>query len=128
MQTSLEWRDEAYQDYVARIIRRAADNKREALVASYGMVPNKRIPAGVKKYSTMNARTETVGQLRSYAKSWREGKLCLVPMRGFFEPNWETGSTVQWRIGMADSTPFAVAGLYRSWPEEDGNEFFRSRN
>ena len=123
-QPDLDWRDEAYQDYAAPIIRRAPTGEREALVASYGMVPKNRIPDGVKKYSTMNARTETVGQLRSYAKSWREGKLCLVPMQAFFEPNWETGSAVRWKIGMADETPFAVAGLYKTWPEEDRGESF----
>jgi len=123
-QPELDWRDEAYQDYAAPIIRRAPSGQREALVASYGMVPKSRIPAGVKKYSTMNARAETVGQLRSYAKSWRAGKLCLVPMQAFYEPNWETGAAVRWRIGMADEAPFAVAGLYTSWPEEHGGESF----
>lgn len=124
IQTATDWPDEAYQDYAAPIIRHAPNGEREALLASYGMVPKRRIPAGVKKYSTMNARAETVGQLRSYTKSWREGKLCLVPMQAFFEPNWESGAAVRWKIGMADHTPFAVAGLYKSWREEDGTESF----
>ena len=88
------------------------------------MVPKKHIPPGVKKFTTMNARAETVGQLRSFSKPWRLGQLCLVPMTGFYEPNWETGSAVRWRIGMADKSPFAVAGLYKSWKEEDGGETF----
>lgn len=124
MRPGPEWRDEAWQDYAAPIIRRAAGGAREGLLATYGMVPKTRIPVGVKKYSTMNARAETIGQLRSYAKSWREGKLCLVPMQAFFEPNWETGHAERWRIGMADQAPFAVAGLYKSWPEADGSETF----
>lgn len=119
-----EWRDEAYQDYLAPIVRRGNNGEREALAATYGMVPKARIPAGVKKYSTMNARAETVGTLRSYAKSWREGKLCLVPMQAFYEPNWETGGAVRWKISMADNVPFAVAGLYRTWAGVDGQDEF----
>jgi putative SOS response-associated peptidase YedK len=126
---AVNWPDEAYQDYLAPIIRSGIggspdSGQREALVASYGMVPKTHIPVGVKRFSTMNARAETVGQLRSFAPSWRAGQLCLVPMHAFFEPNWETGSAVRWKIGMADESPFAVAGLYRSWHEPDGSESF----
>lgn len=121
IQSDVDWPDEAYQDYLAPIIR-SSTGQREALIASYGMVPKQHIPAGVKHFSTMNARSETVGQLRSFAKSWRGNQLCLVPMHAFFEPNWETGSAVRWKIGMADASPFAVAGLYRSWPDADGSE------
>jgi putative SOS response-associated peptidase YedK len=42
-----------------------------------------------------------------------------VPSLAVFEPNWEGGAHVRWAIGMADKSPFAVAGLWRSW-EEDG--------
>ncbi len=121
------WREEAYQDYLAPIIRSGAGGgagQREALVASYGIVPRKHIPPGVKRFSTMNARAETVGQLRSFSAAWKAGQLCLVPMHTFFEPNWETGGAVRWKIGMADEAPFAVAGLYRSWREADGSESF----
>ena len=126
--SDVDWRNEAYQDYLAPIIRaggtETGTGQREVLVASYGMVPKQYIPAGVKRFSTMNARAETVGQLRSFAPSWRTGHLCLVPMHAFFEPNWETGSAVRWKIGMAGDSPFAVAGLYRSWTEDDGGESF----
>jgi len=125
---AVDWIEEAYQDYLAPIIRSGVGDspggQRASLVASYGMVPKAHIPSGVKRFSTMNARSETVGQLRSFAPSWRAGQLCLVPMHAFFEPNWETGSAVRWKIGMADESPFAVAGLYRSWCEADGSESF----
>ena len=126
---AVDWREEAYQDYLAPIIRsavvaRPGGSQREAIVASYGMVPKAHIPAGVKRFSTMNARAETVGQLRSFSTAWKASQLCLVPMHAFFEPNWETGSAVRWKIGMADESPFTVAGLYRSWREADGSESF----
>jgi putative SOS response-associated peptidase YedK len=116
---NLLWPDEVWQDYAAPIIT-GDGNARIASVASYGMVPKRHIPDGVKKFSTMNARSETVGAKRSYSKPWREGQLCLVPMNQFYEPNWETGKHERWKIDMADGSPFAVAGLWRTWNEPDG--------
>jgi putative SOS response-associated peptidase YedK len=84
------------------------------------MVPKQHIPQGVKRFATLNARAETVGQLRSYSGAWKRGQLCLLPMEAFYEPNWETGKHIRYRIGMADRAPFAVAGLYREWQEADG--------
>jgi putative SOS response-associated peptidase YedK len=42
-------------------------------------------------------------------------------MTHFYEPNYEAGKAVRWGIGMADERPFAVAGLWRRWAEEDGS-------
>jgi len=114
------WQDEAYQDYLAPIILPKEDGSRTAVLAAYSMVPKQHIPAGVKRYSTMNARAETIGQLRSYADAWKKSRLCLVPMQCFYEPNWETGKHERWRIGMADDRDFAVAGLWCGWREQDG--------
>lgn len=118
------WPDEAYQDYPAPLIRHDEHGRRESLVASYGMVPRQHIPQAVKRFSTLNARAETVGELRSYSGAWKRGQLCLLPMEAFFEPNWETGKHIRYRIGMADDAPFAVAGLYRQWQEDDGQSSF----
>ncbi len=122
--TDASWPDEAYQDYLAPLIRHDEEVQRESLVASYGMVPKQHMPEGVKRFSTLNARAETVGQLRSYSGAWKRGQLCLLPMEAFYEPNWETGKHIRYRIGMADKSPFAVAGLYRQWQEADGQASF----
>jgi len=115
------WPDEVWKDYAAPIIRAGVNAEREAVVGTYGMVPRKHIPEGVKVFDTMNARVETVGEKRSYSKAWRTGQTCLVPLQCFFEPNYETGKHVRWRIEMADHAPFAVAGLWREWEEHDGS-------
>lgn len=91
-------------------------------LASYGMVPRNRIPEGVRPFDTMNARSETVGQLRSFSSAWKRSQLCLVPMTSFFEPSYETGKAVRWGIGMADQSMFAVAGLWRQWDGVAGVE------
>ncbi|MFZ6713006.1 SOS response-associated peptidase [Undibacterium sp. TC9W] len=115
-----EWHREAWPDYKAPIIRHGVNGTREAVLGNYGMVPKAKIPPGVKHYSTVNARAETIGERRSYSKPWKEGKLCLVPMEDFFEPCYESGKAVDWRIGLRDVAEFAVAGLYKEWPEDNG--------
>ncbi|WP_373991912.1 SOS response-associated peptidase [Duganella sp. BuS-21] len=116
------WKAETWKDYAAPIVRRGADGRREGIVASYGIVPRKRIPAGVRPFDTMNARSETVGQLRSFSGAWKRTQLCLVPMTAFYEPCYETGKAVRWGIGMADQSMFAVAGLWREWEGDAGLE------
>ncbi|MCY1540983.1 SOS response associated peptidase (SRAP) [compost metagenome] len=66
--------------------------------------------------ATMNARSETIGQLVSFARHWKAGQLCLIPADAFFEPRYDdTGKSTRWRIGLADGEPFAIAGLWRTW-------------
>ena len=111
-QTGEEWRPETWQDYAAPFITHDDLKRRRAQLGSYSMIPKIKIAPGVKRFSTMNARAETLGELRSYAKPWREGKLCLIPLQDFFEPNYESGKAERWQIGLHDSSDFAVAGLF----------------
>lgn len=120
MDADLHWKEEIWKDYPAPIIRAADDGVRSAVLGTYGIVPRRHIPEGVHAFDTMNARSETVGEKRSFAKAWRSGQTCLVPMRCFFEPNYESGKAVRWGIKLVDHAPFAVAGLWREWNEEDG--------
>ncbi|MFZ6686371.1 SOS response-associated peptidase [Undibacterium sp. SXout11W] len=114
-----DYKLETWQDYSAPIIRHHC-GKPEVLLAAYSMIPKSKMPPDVKRFSTMNARAETIGQLRSYAKPWRESKLCLVPMQHFYEPCYESGKAERWEIGLKHEDDFAVAALYREWPEENG--------
>lgn len=113
-----DWPAEVWQDYTAPILV-AGDLARQALVANYGFIPQGKLPAGTR-YSTMNARAETIGQLRSYRSAWHATQLCLIPMLGFFEPSYESGKAERHLISLANGAPFAVAGIWRSWHEEDG--------
>ncbi|MFD2274761.1 SOS response-associated peptidase family protein [Undibacterium arcticum] len=83
VQGEFDWKAETWQDYPAPIII-GQEGRRKAVVGLYSMIPKAHIPPGVKRFSTMNARAESIDTLRSYAKHWREGRLCLVPMTRFF--------------------------------------------
>jgi putative SOS response-associated peptidase YedK len=114
-----EYPRETYKDYAAPILRMAA-GERSTDPATFAMVPRKHIPSGIKAFDTMNARAETIGERRSFSGAWKKLQLCLIPCASFYEPNWETGKAVRWQIGMPDRSPFAIAGLWRSWEEPEG--------
>lgn len=114
------YKSEIYKDYFAPIFRRGGDDL-ETVPASFGIVPRRHIPPGVKVFDTMNARSETVEQKRSFSGAWKNLQLCLIPCRTFFEPNYETGKPVRWKIGMANRDSLAIAGLWRQWKEADGS-------
>lgn len=115
------WPEETWKDYAAPILRAAPDGRPAACLASYGMVPRRRIAPEIKPFDTMNARAESLGERRSFAGAWRGLQLCAVPMAWFYEPCYESGRPVRHAIGMADDALFYVAGLWRDWPEDDGS-------
>jgi putative SOS response-associated peptidase YedK len=115
------WPEETWKDYLAPILRLDADGRPAACLATYGMVPRRRIPPEIKPFDTMNARAESLGERRSFAPAWRRLQLCAVPMAWFYEPCYESGRAVRHAIGMEDESLFFVAGLWRDWPEPDGS-------
>ncbi|KVT68941.1 SOS response-associated peptidase [Burkholderia ubonensis] len=114
------WEPEIWPDYAAPIVRADGDAA-AAAIANFGMIPKDHQPQG-KKYLTVNARAETVGEKPAYRTAWRAGQRCLIPARWIYEPNWETGKHVRYRIGVGDWQPYCVAGVWRAWKEPDGAE------
>jgi len=81
--------------------------ERLSVPAPFGFVPRRHIPAGVKIFDTMNARSESVEQKRSFSRAWKNLQLALIPCISFFEPDYETetGNAVRWKIGTASGNP-----------------------
>lgn len=111
---NFDYKQEIYKDYSAPIFRRI-DGEYSTDPATFGIVPRKFIPENVKVFDTMNARSETVGRKDSFRTAWNKLQLALIPCLRFYEPDYETGKAVRWRIGMADGSPLAIAGLWREW-------------
>jgi putative SOS response-associated peptidase YedK len=114
------WREEIWPDYSAPIIRATSEGA-EAVLANFGMIPRAHQPAG-KRFMTVNARAETVGEKPAFRGAWRAGQRCLIPAAWIYEPNWETGKHVKYRIGLDGWRPFCIAGVWRVWREPDGSE------
>lgn len=86
----------------------------DVVKACFGLIPHWAKDTKLSR-STYNARSETVAEKPSFRQAWRRSQFCLVPMQAFYEPNYEGGSAIRWKIARADLQPFAVAGLWDQW-------------
>ena len=125
-------RDEPSRDVfplgLAPFIRLDPDEK-DRLIADdgiFGLLPHfaTELAYGRKTY---NSRAETVHKLASFKQAWAASQRCVIPAESIYEPNWETGKAVRWRIGIPDGAPMGIAGPYRLWQHPDGRQISRSR-
>lgn len=109
---------------VAPIIRRAPEGEyapRHAIQiapAFWGLVPvwwNR--PLSEKKFSTFNARAETIADSATFSGAFRQGR-CLVPASGFYV--WSNGTP--FAFALESDAWFCFAGLW-SRAMIDGSEF-----
>lgn len=113
-----EWKPETWPDYAAPIVRMDGNGRRDSMLATFGLVPRSRIPQGVRPFDTMNARSETVGEKRSFTGPWKKGQLCLIPATAVYEPNYEAGpKSTRYRIWLTGEPAFGIAGLWKDWPD-----------
>ncbi len=112
----LDERPEAFPGYLAPIIRRARDaDEFETVNACFGMVPHWADMKLVR--NTYNARTETVAEKASFRNAWKKKQFCIIPAANFFEPCYETGKPIRWRIEHAKDRPIGIAGIWEWRPE-----------
>jgi putative SOS response-associated peptidase YedK len=111
---------ELYPQGLAPFIwRRPSDLAREAQAGRFGIVPQWSDTMALGR-RTYNCRSETAATKPSFRDAWKRGQRCIVPADWIYEPNWETGRAVRWRIGRADGwEPLGIAGLWarRTDPE-----------
>lgn len=109
-----EFKPEIYPGYLAPVILPPFNNSisvpLQCILACFGMVPQW---AGLKLCrKTYNARSETVASKPSFRHAWKQHQFCLIPLDAFFEPCYESGHPVRWRIEQANGEPLAVAGVW----------------
>jgi len=110
---------------MVKIERHPKMGKRFALVAGqFGLIAHWVRPEGVKKMARAcyNARTETVHEKPSYRTAWRQMNWCVIPAKAIYEPCYESGRPVPWRIRRADGKPMWIAGIRWAYKQEDGRE------
>jgi putative SOS response-associated peptidase YedK len=118
---STPWPEEAYPTYPAPFIY-LEDGKPKCDLAQFGLVPH--WATDKKKFGlrTYNARSETVHEKPSYRSAWKERRFGLAIMENFYEPNWETGKAVRWRIKRTDAEPVAVASIWERFIDKETGE------
>ncbi|MGB7992107.1 MAG: SOS response-associated peptidase family protein [Candidatus Methylophosphatis roskildensis] len=108
---------EAYPGSTAPIL--ANIDRSEWVPACFGVVPHWAKDAKIAR-QTYNARSETVAEKPSYRGAWKNRQLCVIPAQAFFEPSYETGKPVRWRIERPDGKPFGIAGIFERHLKDDG--------
>ena len=114
---------ETWPLYQAPAIRRAdtLEHTREAFIGQFGLLPHWVRDTTLAR-RTYNARSETAHEKPSFRDAWRKGQRCIVPTDWVYEPNWETGKAVRWKIASADGSPLGIAGLWSTWRAPNGVE------
>lgn len=120
-----DWRAETYPTYPAPFVY--LDNgKPRCELAQFGLVPHWATDKKKFGLKTYNARSETVHEKPSYRSAWRERRFGLVLAESFYEPNWESGKAVRWRIKRADSEPSAIASIWERFIDKETGEIILS--
>lgn len=82
-------------------------------IARWGMVPSWS-PEFKTKYSTINARIESLQGSRLYTPAWEESRTCIVPAAGYYEWREEDGQKQPYYIHKPGDI-IAFAGLWEPW-------------
>lgn len=94
-------------------------------LANFGLVPSWAKDRKIGR-STYNCRSETASSKPSFRAAWKAKRFALVPMEGFYEPNYQTGKAVRWQIYRHDGEPFTVAALWETWHNPATNSVLHS--
>jgi len=97
-------------------VRAVADGGRELVWLRWGLIPAWS-PEPRVKYSTINARAETVAEKPTYRQAFRQRR-CLIPADGFYEWRKIDDRKQPYFIGLQDGAPFVFAGLWERWERE----------
>jgi putative SOS response-associated peptidase YedK len=101
---------------------RAGEGGNECELLRWGLIPF--FARGIAgKYSTINARVETLASSPAYRGAWQRAQRCIIPANGFYE--WQQladGSKQPWFVHCAGQPLFGFAGLWdRSVTAEGGS-------
>ncbi|MBZ0165757.1 MAG: SOS response-associated peptidase [Candidatus Omnitrophica bacterium] len=93
------------------------ENPSELTQVRWGLIPfwSKDDKIG---YKMINARAETIGEKPAFRNSLKK-KRCLIIADGFYEWQKRTDGKHPYRICRADGEPFAFAGIWDSWQQDD---------
>jgi putative SOS response-associated peptidase YedK len=100
---------------------RTVDGVREGVTMRWGLIPFF-AHGEPPKYSTINARIETVETAASYRGPWKRGQRCLQVASGFYEWHTDvTGRKAPYLIQLNDQDTFAFAALWDRSIKPDGS-------
>ena len=100
---------------------RQRDGLRLCELLRWGLVPYRAM--GIPpKFSTINARVETIATVPTYRGPWQRGQRCVLPALGFYEWQLVGGRKQPWYIHLTDQQVFGFAGLWDASPTASGEK------
>ncbi len=103
---------------VAAVLVDSGERRLERL--RWGLIPSWAKDPGVGA-RMINARSETVPEKPSFRSAFRKRR-CLIPADGFYEWQKTNNGKQPFYTRMCNGAPFAFAGLWESWRENDEPE------
>jgi putative SOS response-associated peptidase YedK len=97
---------------------RQHDANRELVMLHWGLIPFWAKDEKLK-YSTINAKAETVHQKPAYREAFKRRR-CLIPASGFYEWQQTKDHKQPYNIRMKDTEIFSFAGLWEHWQGPEG--------
>lgn len=117
-----EYPSESYPGFAAPVVVKSHQTGRVACgLAKFGLIPSWAKDEKIARH-TYNARSETVAEKPSYRTAWRQRHFGLAVVDNFYEPSYESGKAVRWRIELASGDPFAIACLWDRWTDQASGE------
>jgi len=98
---------------VAIVRQNAAAKKREFVQVHWGLIPSWASDPKIGDRMA-NARSETAAMKPSFRSAFKSRR-CLIVADGFYEWQKTEGKKQPHFIGMKDSRPFGIAGLWERW-------------
>lgn len=90
---------------------RPGDRGRELCLLRWPLIPHW-AKDGKVKFSTANAKGETVRDKPSFRTAWRKGRRCLIPANGYYEWRQTADRKQPYHIQLPGRALFAFGGLW----------------
>lgn len=113
-----DWPAEMTSDNVAPTMQIPVYTKHGLAKMRWGLVPSWSKEPDTK-YSTHNAKLETVSEKATFKSAWAKKRTCLIPTKGYFEWKGEKGSKQKYFVEHDDGSPIGLAGLWENWQQGD---------
>lgn len=86
----------------------------KAQLARWGFIPS------FQNRLIINARAESITERKTFKGPFKEQR-CIIPVSAFFEWSQEGKNKVKHKIFIKDLEVFSLAGLYKFFPDKQGN-------
>jgi len=116
--------EESYPGFASPIVVKSHRTGRVGVacgLARFGLIPAWARDDKISRH-TYNARSETTAEKPSYRTAWRQRQFGLVLVDNFYEPSYESGKAVRWKIALANGDPFGIACLWDRWTDPASGE------